>query len=141
MKKYILIMTLCVCISNAVKAQDISGQIIGADGQPLEFANIVLLQLSDSSFIKGTTSKSDGTFTMLQPEVKAFIRVSYLGYTTKDLNLQPNMGKIILGADSNMLSEVVVKGHPKMFEMGKEGVVTNVSNTPLSKFGTAEDVL
>lgn len=141
MKKYLLILSLYISFIIAVSAQSISGQVIGADGQPLEFANIVLLQLSDSSFINGTTSNIDGTFTIQQPNVKAFVRVSYIGYETKDLESQPNMGKIILKVDSNLLSEVVVTSHRKMFEMGKEGVVTNVSNTPLSKVGTAEDVL
>ena len=141
MKKYLLMLSLYISFATAVSAQSISGQVIGADGQPLEFANIVLLQLSDSSFIKGTTSNSDGTFTMQQPNANAFVRVSYLGYATIDLDAQPNMGKIVLKADSGLLSEVVVTGHRTMFEMGKEGVVTNVSNTPLSKVGTAEDVL
>ncbi len=141
MKKYLLTLALFIYIASAANAQALSGQVIGANGQPLEFANIVLLQLSDSSFISGTTSKSDGSFTMPLPEAKAFVRVSYLGYTTKDLYPQPNMGTIILETDSNYLSEVVVTGHRKMFEMGKEGVLTNVANTPLSKVGTAEDVL
>ncbi len=51
------------------------------------------------------------------------------------------MGKITLEEDYRMLSEVTVKGHRKMFEMGKEGTVTNVIGTPLSKAGTAEDVM
>lgn len=141
MKKYLLMLSLYISFVTAVSAQSISGQVIGTNDQPLEFANIVLLQQSDSSFIKGTTSNSDGTFTIQQPNVKVFVRVSYIGYATKYLESQPNMGKIILKADSSTLSEVVVTGHRNMFKMGKEGIITNVSNTPLSKIGTAEDVL
>lgn len=141
MKKILYILCLCLYCATAVHAQDITGKVVGVDDQPLEFANIALLQASDSSFIKGTVSKEDGTFTLTQPGVKALIRVSYLGYTAKTMSLQADMGKIILEEDPKMLSEVTIKGHRKMFEMGKEGVVTNVIGTPLSKVGTAEDVL
>ena len=120
MKKYLLMLSLYISFVTAVSAQSISGQVIGTNDQPLEFANIVLLQQSDSSFIKGTTSNSDGTFTIQQPNVKVFVRVSYIGYATKYLESQPNMGKIILKADSSTLSEVVVTGHRNMFKMGKE---------------------
>ena len=43
--------------------------------------------------------------------------------------------------DTQMLGEVVVKGHVPQFQMGSEGFVTNVTNTPLSQIGTADDVL
>ena len=141
MKKYLLILFLYISFVNAVKAQDITGQIVHADGSPLEFANVVLLQMSDSTFIEGAISKSDGTFLLPQPTTKAFLRVSYLGYTTKNLSLKPDMGRITLEEDTKLLSEVTVKGHRKMFEIGKEGTVTNVIGTPLSKVGTAEDVM
>ena len=43
--------------------------------------------------------------------------------------------------NTQTLSEVVVKGHVPQFQMGSEGFVTNVTNTPLSQIGTADDVL
>ena len=51
------------------------------------------------------------------------------------------MGDIQMQPDTQMLGEVVVKGHVPQFQMGNEGLVTNVENTLLSQLGTASDVL
>ncbi len=45
MKKYLLFISLFIHFANIVNAQNVTGQIIRADGQPLEFANVVLLQI------------------------------------------------------------------------------------------------
>lgn len=143
MKKTLYAITIFVCTCFAINAssQEITGQVINTAGQPLEYVNIVLLQATDSTYIEGTTTRSDGTFMMAQPKVKAFMRISYIGYTTKTMDLQPNVGKIVMEEDTKLLGEVTVKAHRRIFEMGKEGMVTNVAGTPVSKAGTAENVL
>lgn len=143
MKKTLYAITTLVCACFAINAssQEITGLVINTAGQPLEYVNIVLLQATDSTYIEGTTTRSDGTFMMAQPKVKAFMRISCIGYTTKTMDLQPNVGKIVMEEDTKLLGEVTVKAHRRIFEMGKEGMVTNVAGTPASKAGTAENVL
>lgn len=143
MKKTLYAITIFVCACFAINAssQEITGQVINTAGQPLEYVNIVLLQATDSTYIEGTTTRNDGTFMMAQPKVKAFMRISYIGYTTKTMDLRPNVGKIVMEEDTKLLGEVTVKAHRRIFEMGKEGMVTNVAGTPVSKAGTAENVL
>jgi hypothetical protein len=43
--------------------------------------------------------------------------------------------------DTYTLGNVTVKGHVPQYQMGNEGFITNVQNTPLSQLGTADDVL
>ena len=129
MKKTLYAITTLVCACFAINAssQEITGLVINTAGQPLEYVNIVLLQATDSTYIEGTTTRNDGTFMMAQPKVKAFMRISYIGYTTKTMDLRPNVGKIVMEEDTKLLGEVTVKAHRRIFEMGKEGMVTNVA--------------
>ena len=43
-------------------AQNIQGVVTDTKGMPISFANVVELLQADSSFIKGTVSKEDGSF-------------------------------------------------------------------------------
>ena len=40
-------------------AQDIKGKIVDEKGEPLAFANVVLLNRQDSAFVKGVVSGED----------------------------------------------------------------------------------
>lgn len=51
------------------------------------------------------------------------------------------MGEIRLEENTALLDEIVVKSNRKIFDMGKEGIVTNVVETRLSNIGTAGDIL
>ena len=43
-------------------AQNITGHIIDEQSQPMPFANVVLVNRVDSTFIAGAVTKDDGTF-------------------------------------------------------------------------------
>ena len=63
-------------------AQNISGKIVDAKGEPLTFANVVLLNRQDSAFVKGTVSGEDGYFTIDSPCNGEIIKVTSVGYKT-----------------------------------------------------------
>ena len=48
-------------------AQDVKGKIVDEKGQPLAFANVVLLNRQDSAFVKGVVSGEDGYFAIDSP--------------------------------------------------------------------------
>lgn len=121
-------------------AQVIEGTVTDNNGKPLGFANVLLLQIKDSTFIAGTVTREDGTFNMLCPKVEAFACISFLGYESQIVDLKENMGIIVMKEDAKVLKEVTVKGY-KLYHLGKEGIVTNVAGTVLSKVGTVNDVL
>ena len=141
MKRLILFSLICL-VAIASTAQGISGRVIDEQAQPMPFANVVLVSRADSAFIAGAVTKDDGTFSLNTDKQDGLLKVSSIGYITKYIDArQGNVGDIQMQPDTQMLGEVVVKGHVPQFQMGSEGLQTNVENTILSKLGTANDVL
>ena len=62
MNKRTLITFLCFSAIIPMMAQDIKGKIVDEKGEPLAFANVVLLNRQDSAFVKGVVSGEDGHF-------------------------------------------------------------------------------
>ena len=60
-------MTFLWLCSIASLAQKLSGVLVDKLGQPVPFANVMLLNGTDSSFIKGAITNDDGTFVIYLP--------------------------------------------------------------------------
>ena len=141
MKKIILASMMCL-VTIAATAQGISGRVIDEQAQPMPFANVVLVNRADSAFIAGAVTKDDGTFSITTDRNDGILKVSSVGYIIRYNDArQGSVGDIQMQPEEQVLGEVVVKGHVPQFQMGSEGIVTNVTNTPLSQIGTADDVL
>jgi len=118
------------------------GTLIDEQDQPVAFANIAVLNPADSTLLSGGVSNEAGQFVVPYEQHKILVRISFIGYKTiYRLCTQENMGTIRLQRDSYVVKGVTVKGHVPQYQMGSEGLVTNVENTPLSQLGTAGDVL
>ena len=123
-------------------ASTFTGKVVDETGQSTSFANVVLLDASDSAFVAGTTTDDYGLFTLEGSTAKPIIKISYLGYKTKFIDhVQTDLGTIMLEPEETMLGEVVVKGQRPAFKLTTEGLKTEVENTLLSKVGTAKAVL
>lgn len=123
-------------------ATNFTGTVIDENKQPFAFANVVLLSPNDSTFVAGTTTNDDGTFSIDCTCQQALMKISYIGYETKFVNsIGGDMGTIQLQPEATMLGEVVVKGTRPTFKITTEGIKTDVDGTLLSKVGTANDVL
>ena len=64
MKTALLFCMLMLLSSSQVIAQNLKGKVVDETGNPVSFANVVLLSRQDSSFVKGTISGEDGGFTI-----------------------------------------------------------------------------
>ena len=118
------------------------GRIIDNKKRPVDFANVALLNVRDSSLINGGVTNENGQFVIPCGARKAIVRVSCVGYiTTSNTYNIGKIGTITLKEATMNLQKVVVKGHRKTFEMTNEGLVTQVKGTPLSEAGTANDVM
>ncbi len=126
----------------SLSAQTISGKLIDENNQPLPYANVVLLSLPDSAFVRGTISSEDGTFKLETKSENQIMKISSIGYKTvyKPVTTA-NVGIVQLVSDAHMLGEVVVKANLPVTRMKNDALETNVQGTVLSKAGTAEDVL
>ena len=76
--------------------QKIKGKITDKDGSGIPFADVALLS-HDSTFIKGTITAGDGTFTINYDTLASIIvRISCVGYKTKFITQPKNdIGNII----------------------------------------------
>lgn len=137
-----LITFLCFSAISPMMAQDIKGKIVDEKGQPLAFANVVLLNRQDSAFVKGVVSGEDGHFAIDQPCNNGIIKVTSVGYKTvwKDCAGE-NAGVIKMMADSKMLGEVVVKSSLPKTILKNGGMTTTVAGSVLEKAGTMEHLL
>ena len=140
--KRTLFSVLLAVSSFVIYGQNITGRITDTENRPVEYANIVALT-SDSLFISGVTSDTQGNFILslpVQPPHAAWLKISFIGYEDKYLNCHNgNVGTIQLIPSAVQLKEVTVTV-PK-FKLSSEGLQTNVAGTLLSKAGTANDIL
>ncbi len=100
-----------VLLAASASAQTIKGTITSKEGS-LPGANVQGL-----SFSQGTASDLDGTFTLQAPDTgKVKIAISYIGYATRELELNipkgvTDLGAIALSADTrSTIGEVIISG-------------------------------
>ena len=142
MNKRTLITFLCFSAITPMMAQDIKGKIVDEKGEPLAFANVVLLNRQDSAFVKGVVSGEDGHFAINSACNNGIIKVTSVGYKTawKDCTGE-NAGVIKMVADSKVLGEVVVKSSLPKTILKNGGMTTTVAGSVLEKAGTMEHLL
>ncbi|MCC6551130.1 MAG: TonB-dependent receptor [Ignavibacteriaceae bacterium] len=146
----ILIFTAAALFSSDAGSAKITGRIIEkSTGKPLEYANILLLNRTDSSMIAGTVSGLDGVF--LFPKVipgRYLIDVRFIGYDDVFLEVSAlqadelvNLGDIFLASSSLKLDDVVVQGDRSPITYMTDKKVIDVSQMQPSVSGTAAEVL
>lgn len=142
MNKRTLITFLCFSAITPMMAQDIKGKIVDEKGEPLAFANVVLLNRQDSAFVKGVVSGEDGHFAIDSACNNGIIKVTSVGYKTawKDCT-DENAGVIKMVANSKVLGEVVVKSSLPKTILKNGGMTTTVAGSVLEKAGTMEHLL
>lgn len=132
---------LALIFPTTLIAQNIKGKIVNELDEPLTYANIIALT-TDSNFVAGVMSDSCGDFSLKQSPEMAFLKVSYIGYSTQLLKIShPNVGDIKLSPDSSVLGEVIIKQVLPKTKLEGDAFVTTVENSVLADAGSANDVL
>lgn len=141
-EKVIFTTALCLSAMTPMMAQNIIGKVMNTKGEPLAFANVVLLNRTDSAFVKGAVSGEDGSFVIDSSCNGGIIKVTSVGYKTicKDCTGE-NVGIIKMEEDSKMLGEVVVKSSLPKTILKNGGMTTTVVGSVLEKAGTMENLL
>ncbi|MBO6030029.1 MAG: TonB-dependent receptor, partial [Prevotella sp.] len=122
-------------------------------GVPVAYANVAILNPSDSTLLSGGVSNESGYFAVpyerlrvgdgtsgMQERVLA--RISYVGYKTiYHMCDKPELGTIRMHPDNYTLNGVEIHGErPKVVLQGNS-LLMNVEGTMMERMGTAEDVL
>ena len=120
----------------------ITGTVVDELGSPLEFANVTLLTLGDSTFADGAVTDTDGRFSVTDSTDPCFLLISAMGYEeAKITNPHGVLGTIQLTPALYELGEVVVKGSRPVAKLRTDGLQVAISGTYLANTGTALDVL
>ncbi len=115
-------------------------------GNPLPFANCVLLQRSDSAFACGTTSDFDGVFLLASVEQGDYIlRITAVGHEAywQDITIvrDTNLGVVEIADNAMLLKAVQITANRPLYSADGEKVFYNVSDDPSVQSGNATDAL
>jgi iron complex outermembrane recepter protein len=139
---------LLVSINVSAQTYSIKGKVTERDsGNPMEFANIALLNPNDSSLITGAMSELDGTFFFESEKGDFLLRVGFIGYESifKGISVGDkdvlNVGNIRIRTDATNLQEVIVEGVTSMFESDIDKRSYNVENSIVAEGATATELL
>ena len=115
------------------------GRIINVQGKPIEFVNVVLYSLPDTTFIAGTITNEQGIFSIAK--TGHIIKCSSLGYHTVYILPTKLSHDIVMKESTEELEEIVIKGNLPKYKLTGEGMKSWIKGTSLSQAGTANDVL
>ncbi|MCX6168337.1 MAG: TonB-dependent receptor [Ignavibacteriales bacterium] len=150
---FILLAIILLTTKNimAQNAGTLTGTVLdSANHQPIEFASISLMKVSDNTAVTGGMTDSKGKFEISDiPFGNYFIRVSSVGYRTKNLKAvsfsskikEISGGDIFLSAAEVNLDEITVTSNKIMLNNSIDRKIYNVQMDVMSKTGTASELL
>ena len=124
----------------------ISGVITESAGEAVPYINVLLLQSSDSTFVKGTVTLENGTYQLENIKKGTYIIMgSMVGFQSAysqsfDLNTDYKVETLIL-SEGETLDEVVVEATKPLYQQKVDRMVINVENSIVSAGGSALEIL
>lgn len=123
----------------------ITGNIVDNSGQPVSFANIILLRSQDSTIVTGTTSEDSGRFLFSNIDSGNYVlKASFIGYEDhyQSIGLSRNLDlpDIVLIESLESLSEVELVYRRPTLKKEVDRLVFNIESTALSE-GNMMDAL
>ncbi len=124
---------------------ELSGKVKNSEGQLVPFANVVLLQVSDSSLVKGSSADDHGRFIISEiiPDLY-YLQARYFGNRSQpiplDIRTNVTIGALHMDSDNVWLDEVVVTASQPSVERKSDRVVFHVENTIVAQ-GNTWDIL
>ncbi len=138
---------LVFCTLNVAISQtfEISGKVINNQGETIAFANILLLNAADSTFVQGTSADDAGAFILKGVAPNLYLlQASYVGKGSKPLALDiqndVKLGALVIPTEAENLDEVIVTAKRPTVERLPDRLVFQVENTVVSQ-GSTWDIL
>ncbi len=140
MKKFFVVCTLLFAAVAAGAKGDWKGKVVDENGEPVAYANVVVLSKADSTMVAGAVTENDGSFNIVTKETDGIMMVAMMGYQT--LYLAPVDGAVItLAEDSSLLQGAMVQAVMPKTKLTGEGLQTSIRGSVLENVGNANDVL
>jgi ACT domain-containing protein len=150
MKKGILLLVICLVFGKNLFAQyEVQGKVSSAEESALEFANVVLMSLPDSTMMQVETTDQQGFFTIRTDQRGEYaLKVMLLGYRdylSESFRLDDAQAKkkvdCSLTPEAQMLQTVEVKAKVPLLEQRSDRLVVNVEKSLTTLNGNLMDVL
>ena len=137
----------CLLIPAFLWAQtfELAGTVKDRNGKAVSYANVVLLNVADSSQVMGSSADDNGRFVL--SEVGAglyYLQARYFGNKSRliplDVQNDVRIGALFMEEDKVWLDEVVVTARQPTVERKTDRIVFNVENSVVS-VGNSWDIL
>lgn len=124
----------------------VSGVLSDIDGNPLAFANVLLINVKDLQLSEGTISDEQGSFSIESDQTGAFfLKITSLGfsnYSSQPFHLNGSTvlkleAPIILKEDAQQLDEIELVGRKNVYERRTDRTVVNVQSSAIHAGGSA----
>lgn len=140
---FVSVSLICSCLNG--QTFKITGKVVDEQNQIIPYANILLLQASDSTFVKGTSADDNGFFELMEVSPNLYLlQASYVGRGSEpralDIAKDVSLGALVIPLESNELDEVVVTAQRPKLQKLSDRLVFSVENTVISQ-GNSWDIL
>ena len=118
---------------------DWKGRVTNGSGEPVAYANVVLLSKADSIVVAGSVTDESGAY-HLQTDEDGILMVAMMGYQT--IYVEPSEdGDIRLQEDASLLEGAVSTGMMVKTRVTANSMVTDIQGTVLGTSGTVLEML
>jgi len=147
---FITIITTNITEAAPVKTSIIGKVIDKASGQPIEYANLVVYKVSDSSMAGGAVSSTNGDFSIQNLKFNSYyLKAHFIGYqaiTISDIEINSknktvDLGRISMSPASVNLSETEIIGTNDYIDFKIDKTVVNVQEQLSAEGGAVVDAL
>ncbi len=148
MKKLCILLTLTFLTLNLIAQGKISGRVIDATGNPLEFVTVTLHRAKDSVLVKGALTDAYGKYEFEQLKNGSYrvvaTQVGLKKQFSDPLSIEGNsltINDLKLVEDTKVLGAVTVTAQKPFIEHQIDKTVVNVENSIVAAGSTALEVL
>lgn len=149
MKRHLItVLALAAAVTAASAKGTVKGSVQSKErGEPLEFANVQLLDSKGKPLTLGTQTDLDGNFVIANvPDGKYIVRISSLGNVPQEREITVSNGDVAIGTisladDSKMLKEIVVTGVASQMKFELDKKVFSVDANIASSGASASELL
>ena len=137
-----ILISICLLISAGLTSyalEDWKGRVTDSSGEPVAYANVVLLSRTDSTVVSGTVTDESGSY-ILPTEEDGILMVAMMGYMTTYAEPSED-GDIRLQEDASMLEGAVATGMMVKTRITANSMVTDIQGTVLGASGTILEML
>jgi outer membrane receptor protein involved in Fe transport len=143
----VCVMLMILLIPTAYSQTEVKGKVLDEQEQIVPYANILLLNMPDSSLVLGTFPDEEGKF--LFSEVSSgryWLNVSMIGYEPYSMEIEvgkhsPPAYEIFLKEDIRQLEEVYIVAQKPLYEKQPDRTVVNVKSSVLSTGRSVLEIL